>query len=159
MENRTCIWPDCTWQVYECEDVHLCRDHFRQVGSTFMSEMRRDRIAGPHANREQQERHGRRQAALKAQEQVYYVRIGDRIKIGFTNNVRVRMGALRVPVTSLLATEPGGRELERARHLEFAGLRDGRREDFWPHARLMRHIDQVRETHGSPKVTYYPKTR
>lgn len=94
--------------------------------------------------------------ALKAQSVVYYVRIGDVIKIGFTGNVKQRMSQLRVPIDAILATEPGGREIEATRHKQFADLRVGTLENFRPEKRLIDHIDAVREYHGDPKITDYP---
>lgn len=46
---------------------------------------------------------------------------GDRVKIGTTTNLAKRVTG--VPHDRVLASEPGGRDLERARHAEFAGLR------------------------------------
>ena len=52
---------------------------------------------------------------------VYYIRFGDRIKIGTTSRLLARMRDL--PKDELLVTEPGGRDLERQRHREFAAFR------------------------------------
>ena len=52
---------------------------------------------------------------------VYYVRFGDRVKIGYTTNLTERLRVL--PHDELLATEPGTIQDERARHEEFAHLR------------------------------------
>ena len=49
---------------------------------------------------------------------VYYIRFGDRIKIGTTVNIRSRLDDL--PHDRLLATEPGGHDLESQRHAQFA---------------------------------------
>jgi hypothetical protein len=81
---------------------------------------------------------------------VYYVRIGPVVKIGYTSNLIARMAALRVSRSDVLATEPGGRELEARRHGQFGRLRKGKREDFEPTFELIQHIDAVRERHGDP---------
>jgi hypothetical protein len=86
---------------------------------------------------------------------VYYVRIGDRVKIGYTTNMRARLPGLRIDETAILATEPGGRELEAQRHEEFHAERIGRREDFNPSRRLLAHIERVVEENGPPIVTSY----
>jgi hypothetical protein len=52
---------------------------------------------------------------------VYYVGVGDRIKIGTTKLFRPRMSGVRAEVWH--AVEPGGRELEQARHMQFAAYR------------------------------------
>jgi hypothetical protein len=93
--------------------------------------------------------------ALKQQSVVYYVRIHDVIKIGFTTNVKQRMQQLRVPTDAILATEPGGREIEVDRHRQFADLRIGTMENFKPAKRLIDHIDAVRDFHGEPSITGY----
>ena len=52
---------------------------------------------------------------------VYYVRFADRVKIGTTTNLAMRMQS--VPHDEVLATEPGGRSIESQRHRQFAHLR------------------------------------
>lgn len=100
----------------------------------------------------------KRRQQLKAQSVVYYVRIGDRVKIGFTTNIKQRLSGLRIyDADHVLATEPGGRDLERRRHQEFADERvSPRHEDFNPSRKLLAHIALVREQHGEPKVTTFP---
>ncbi|MBF4562725.1 GIY-YIG nuclease family protein [Microbacterium sp. VKM Ac-2870] len=56
-------------------------------------------------------------------EVVYYLRWEQRIKIGTTRQPRQRLAAIWHQ--ELLAFEPGGRTLERARHEQFAHLRAG----------------------------------
>jgi len=52
---------------------------------------------------------------------VYYVRFGDRVKIGYSTNLDGRLKA--IPHDEVLATEPGTIQDERARHAAFADLR------------------------------------
>jgi hypothetical protein len=54
---------------------------------------------------------------------VYYLRYGDRVKIGTTANPRQRVA--RIWHDELLAFEPGDRRLEQRRHAEFAAHRLG----------------------------------
>lgn len=56
-------------------------------------------------------------------EVVYYLRFQERVKIGTTANPRQRLSV--VWHDELLAFERGGRDVERARHIEFAHLREG----------------------------------
>lgn len=51
---------------------------------------------------------------------VYYMRVGDRVKIGWTTNIRKRLATL-VP-EELLATERGGFSVEKDRHRQFDTL-------------------------------------
>ncbi|MDA8323237.1 MAG: hypothetical protein M0030_25980 [Actinomycetota bacterium] len=55
---------------------------------------------------------------------VYYVRFGDRIKIGWTTELRTRLQS--IPYDALLAVEPGGKDVEQARHRQFRALSLGR---------------------------------
>lgn len=89
-------------------------------------------------------------AKLAERSVVYYVRIGDAIKIGFTSDLTARMSQIRVDRANVLAAEPGGRELEAKRHEQFSEIRIGQREDFKPTLALIRHIEAVREFHGDP---------
>ena len=95
---------------------------------------------------------------------VYYIRLSaDRIKIGTTTNMTMRLSGLRVRRDAVLATEPGSYDLERARHQQFADLRytDGKAsrqlEDFAPEQVLLDHIAMLREHFGDPQITTYPK--
>ena len=114
-----CCAPSC-WQrnVPVYGGVPLCAAHLRVV-----------LLAAP---------------APEPESTVYYVERSDRpnqVKIGVTKSLDRRLGELgrRGRVVKLLATEPGGRDVERARHAEFAESRlDG--EWFamsWP---LRRHL-------------------
>ncbi|WP_422744315.1 GIY-YIG nuclease family protein [Micromonospora sp. WMMD754] len=73
---------------------------------------------------------------------VYYVRIRDHVKIGTTVNLRARMNSL--DPDEVLATEPGGVDLERKRHRQFAHLRARRKEYFEAAPELMAHIDAIK---------------
>lgn len=81
---------------------------------------------------------------------VYYVRIGDRIKIGTSGNIKSRIASLMPD--EVLATEPGGREIETLRHRQFAALRV-RGERFQPGPELLSHIAMIREHFGEPVIT------
>jgi hypothetical protein len=72
---------------------------------------------------------------------VYYVRFGERIKIGTTANPRQRLGAL--PVDELLAFERGDRLVEHRRHEQFAHLRRGTSEWFRLGDDLTDHIREL----------------
>lgn len=76
-------------------------------------------------------------------EVVYYMRIGNRIKIGTTTNLRDRLATINPE--ELLALEVGGSRAEHERHREFA--------DLWTHGewfryegRLVAHIERLRAT-------------
>ena len=103
-------------------------------------------------------RKDRQRAATAAQSVVYYLREpSGNIKIGFTTNMQARLLDLRINRDAMLATEPGGRELERMRHRQFKHLRLGRWERFHPEADLLSHIAMIREHFGEPNITTYLK--
>lgn len=82
---------------------------------------------------------------------VYYVAIGDHVKIGYTSRLRQRLSALRVGVDDLLAVEIGGHEQEQLRHKQFDDARVSRRwENFRRSDDLMAHIAELREHNGIP---------
>jgi hypothetical protein len=72
---------------------------------------------------------------------VYYLRHGDRVKIGTTANPRRRLGAIWHE--EVLAFERGDRRLERRRHEQFAADRFERSEWFLLTPALAAHIDTV----------------
>lgn len=69
---------------------------------------------------------------------VYYLRFGDRIKIGTSSNPRSRLAQLRYD--ELLAFEPGNRAVEQRRHAQFAEYRYPGSEWFRSHRELDAHI-------------------
>ena len=90
-------------------------------------------------------------AALPLRGRVYYVRKGERFKIGYTEWLRARM--LKLRPDELLAVEPGGRDLETRRHHMFADERiTPRGEWFRPSERLILHIYACRDAHPVPDL-------
>lgn len=83
--------------------------------------------------------------ASVSQEVVYYVRFGDRVKIGTTKDLDSRL--LSIPHDELLATEPGGVYVEKQRHRQFQHLRakvGNSREWFSLTPELADHIAAIR---------------
>ncbi len=81
---------------------------------------------------------------------VYYVRAGDRLKIGTSSNPRQRLNALWFD--ELLAFEQGDRTVEQARHREFAALR-GTGEWFAFRDELVVHVERLSAV-GPPWARY-----
>ncbi|HWR84662.1 MAG TPA: GIY-YIG nuclease family protein [Rhodoglobus sp.] len=79
---------------------------------------------------------------------VYYLRHGDRIKIGTTANPRTRFAALTWE--ELLGFERGDRTVERRRHEQFAELRFPGSEWFRAEPPLIEHVERVRAGVGDP---------
>lgn len=137
--------------------VPLCIEHGYEIAKVYkrrlMAEdlLTRDVQATRRIEVYQQDR-GNRTGAV-----VYYCRIGDYIKIGYSTRLRNRFTTLRAD--ELLACEPGGPDLERQRHEEFTEERiHPRRENFRPSDRLNAHIELVRAEHGLPQWAALPDT-
>lgn len=73
---------------------------------------------------------------------VYYIQVGDLIKLGTTNNLERRLRSYP-PNAVVLATETGSFQLETQRVEQFAEYLAGRREWFHPGPRLMAHVDSL----------------
>lgn len=161
----------CDARAMEDAPFPICKVHADKLfehltGEPFQIWVARSMLSGPYRltletedeDRARLKAHEKRRAeAFEAQSQVYYVRMGDRVKIGYSTNMRQRLAAFRLTEDSVLATEPGGRELELERHRQFADERVGRIEEFNPSRRLLAHIDSIRREHGEPKITTYVK--
>ena len=83
---------------------------------------------------------------------VYYLRLGDRIKIGTSGNPRQRLRS--IPHDELLAFERGDRVIERRRHDQFAGDREGTSEWFAASVALREHVDDLRQGIDDPWHRY-----
>lgn len=80
---------------------------------------------------------------------VYYLRVGDQVKIGFSSNVHQRLRSYP-PGSELLAMEPGDKKLERRRHNEFGEWLVAGREWFQPSEELLQHTQDLVTLHGDP---------
>jgi hypothetical protein len=74
---------------------------------------------------------------------VYYLRVGDLVKIGTTNNLKRRLRAYP-PGTVVLATETGSFQREAQRHEQFADYLAERKEWFTLGPDLIKHIEDLR---------------
>lgn len=84
---------------------------------------------------------------------IYYARIDDTIKIGFTTDLDKRMRQYP-PTSQLLATEPGTKKLEKVRHSLFAVYLAHGREWFTPNPELDAWINELVDKHGRPEFEY-----
>lgn len=88
---------------------------------------------------------------------VYYALDGERVKIGFSRHPLMRITQMRthLPTVRLVAVEPGGRDLEVARHGQFSTYRldeggSAGREWFALSGELAEHIAELVRIHGEP---------
>ena len=90
-----------------------------------------------------------RQAETEVRESwVYFIRIGQLVKIGMTTNLANRFSSLRP--NEVLVIQPGGLDEEAALHRQFAVLRAGG-EFFHPGPPLQEHIRELRQRIGAPQ--------
>lgn len=89
---------------------------------------------------------------------VYYIRMGDTIKIGYATDVAKRMRAYP-PTAELLAAHPGTELLEKQMHQKFREYLARGREWFAPADEVMAHIASVVERFGDPGHLAYEYTR
>ena len=90
----------------------------------------------------------------RVDELVYYIRMGERIKIGRSTNLQKRMATFYAQPDQLLAVEPcvmhNGVSRERQRHEEFSYCRVGSTELFLLTEELQSHIEDVVAIFGDP---------
>lgn len=73
---------------------------------------------------------------------VYYMLVGDHVKIGYSEGIQHRVRDYP-PCAKLLALEPGDRSIEKYRHRQFGHLLAARHEWFELGEDLMAHIQQL----------------
>lgn len=134
----------------EPNDVsQVCQTHFVEIGYQFYRERKPmfESVFRRELTDEEREEHERREAERLSRSVVYYIRIGDHVKIGTSINVSDRLRSFYLDESALLATEPGGYDLEKQRHREFADERvSTNRELFNPSRRLLAHIEELAKT-------------
>lgn len=128
--DSVCCWPRCNTQPSEPLGLELCERHaikaFRAVSAAI----------NPTGQVP-----GRGGASAASQGIVYYVRLGNRVKIGFSTDFVSRMSV--VPHESILFTKPGTLADERLEHKRFAHLRTSG-EWFQADPELMAYITDLR---------------
>lgn len=156
---RRCCIPDCDGAVARTSELPVCHACGVKIALAHQFEASRlNAVAAEVARRRaifEAEREAKRQLASL----VYYVDFGPHIKIGYTSRLRERLSGLRVYPHQLLAIEPGGRSVEKARHRQFDALRFNAREDFHPGDELLAHIEAMRAEHDLPNWAKVPDTR
>lgn len=107
IDSARCLVPDCPRMADTEPPVLLCADH-------------RDLLVA-QVTRKRPSVHD---------PVVYFIRNGDRVKIGWTTNMKARVASLSLPSDSVLLTIPGGPREELILHQRFARDRIGRSEWF-----------------------------
>ncbi|VXC07905.1 GIY-YIG nuclease family protein [Aeromicrobium sp. 9AM] len=85
---------------------------------------------------------------------IYYILINDRIKIGYSKDLKSRMRDYP-PDSPILAIHPGTKQLESEMHAKFAGSKAAGREWFLDTPELRQHIKDVISQFGEPDRARY----
>ena len=117
-DRMLCHYEDCGKPISSVVQVKLCDHHAIKVYRAMRDTLAEHEDAKPMAF------HGSGRAMLNYSQRgglVYFIRFGDRIKIGFTTDLKRRLQVL--PHDMLLATTPGTMRDEGRLHQRFAHLR------------------------------------
>lgn len=138
-----CRWPLCSDPIttrYRRE-LYLCDWHIRTVWTTvdakIRAEVTRERLA---------ENVGQRDLTAGT---VYYLRIGDHVKVGWASDLAARLKAYP-PTAELLATHPGTPATEREVHSLLTAHLIAGREWYSADPEVLAHIGRVIAEMGRP---------
>lgn len=148
--HRPCIAPFCTNDSSDRYNVPLCQEHTLAIWLMVDQDMREQGITADEVKRENRERVEARAAAVRPTTPgfIYYLELGEYLKIGFTNNLWRRMREYP-PNATLLAYHHGDRDAEAALHAKFAAFRDAGREWYLDVPEIREHIATT-ETEDTP---------
>jgi hypothetical protein len=121
--DALCVWDFCKNEPNEGLNAPLCMDHAKQLTVQVMlltsNKVRPSRKGMTNRAEPAHKPEPETRAAKKGH--VYFIRFGDRIKIGFTTSVTTRMKNL--PHDEILALVPGTLSTERMYHKQFDAIR------------------------------------
>lgn len=151
-----CCFPNChRGQDDPSLRLPLCTFHAHEVAERWC-EVTQERPAIKHGAVARRQRND---AARVSGGWIYYLRLGDRIKIGHTTNLRQRLAAYP-PDSQLLAVEPGSRQDEAALHQLYQSYCVGGREWYGGrHQPVLDKIDAVIAERGPASAFITPPQR
>lgn len=162
LRTVTCQMPKCDRDVIRLagDSLGICyqhaaaiEDYFNIIGEDFQNKLARvDRIERVAKEQEMEAR-----AAESRRHHpgwIYYILVGDRIKIGYSTDPKRRFRSYP-PDSLLLAMHPGTKQLESEMHAKFAGSRAAGREWFLDTPELRDHIKDVLGQFGEPDRARY----
>lgn len=144
-----CAFTACTSSRSAKYDAPLCDRHVLHVWAQ-VQEQHEATVARSQVRLEDDRKAATREERMTAPGTIYYLRVGDHIKVGYASALESRLAAYP-PTAELLATHPGTLRDEQRLHKRFAHYRAAGREWYEPHATLMQHIATVVAEHGEPK--------
>lgn len=134
---------ECNAPASDGTGLSICYRHL-VMSALALSDMRTpeaDRVFSVDSVRARQPDRGKRDTV------VYYFRLNDEVKIGFTKDLPTRAANIRHD--EILAVEPGGLRVERLRHQQFA---ESRTVGEWFRAtpEILNHAQAARDQYGDP---------
>lgn len=136
-----CTAGSCSSHVAPECPAPLCADHARLVFAWVLAEAQaHSAITDTPDHQATPAPEGPRWADMPGH--IYYVRIGNHVKIGWTSNLKHRFTSLQPD--QVLATQPGTLRDERELHHRFGYLLAKGREYFHPGPALVDHIASIR---------------
>lgn len=149
-ERRTrCVFDYCSRYCSEKFDAPLCDEHVLQVWSLVQAQ-HANSVARSQARLAEERKAATRDERMSAPGTIYYLRVGDHIKVGYASHLESRLAAYP-PTAELLATHPGTLRDEQALHKRFTTHRVAGREWYAPATPILEHIDTIIAHHGKPK--------
>lgn len=136
--------------VYACEDCMrslLCRASFVFPEDLIISYVRCEDVEDAEANY-RVDKEEQRRIRQQTPGWVYYIKVGDLIKIGFTTNLRSRLDSYPPDIT-VLAVHPGTPEVETRMHRKFRMSLERGREWFRPSLDINQHTKKARDDYGN----------
>lgn len=158
--SRPCIFLECMNESSDRYYLPLCQGHILAVWAAVEGDMREAGIsvegalqieAEEYQRQEDEKEERRKQKLAEIDGWVYYIKIGDHIKIGHTKDLYQRF-ARYPPNAEILAYHEGSRADERWMHHKFAAYLATGREWFNDVTEIRQHIAKVIRKHGQPDI-------
>lgn len=147
--------------MYRADGSWLCIVHVLEITEAYELTKAKEGVSRHNMIREWNRRETARNKETRLKEMgtssflspgfIYYLRIGQHIKIGYTADVNKRMRAYP-PSAELLAIHPGTKQTEKDIHAQFGEHLDRGREWFSQGQSLTTHVTAAREQFGDPAV-------
>lgn len=166
-EMATCQMPECSKPSIDLlgKWLGICAWHGLDVVAYFdvtqfeyeqRDELKEQLLARRQYLRSQKEAHEEQAAARRrmAEGWIYYLLVADKVKIGYTKDVKRRLRSYP-PGSPLLALHPGTKQLETDMHAKFAGSKAAGREWFLDTPELREHVKEVIAQFGEPDRARY----
>lgn len=165
-----CSWPQCENDASREYSINFCFMHVlklwaeveaQRTGETSQAELRDEEYRlrmdnGMRAARTLSEKLGARPVEPRPDSgRVYYLQVGELVKIGYTANLSRRLKQYP-PDAALLAVEPGTIKVERHRHDLLAASRAAAREWYRMTPEVEAQIATVVAEHGAPATLQMP---